>query len=51
MTDSIVQDWKKELRTLLHLIEQYPSRDLAQERDRVVVLQKLIAERSQHVAA
>lgn len=44
MTDTIPQEWEKELRVLLDKIEAHPSADLSQERQRVVVLQKLISD-------
>ncbi len=44
MTDTIPQEWEKELRVLLEKIESHPSADLSEERQRVVVLQKLIAD-------
>jgi len=45
MTDSLVDQWEKEQRVLLDLIQNHPSADLTVERDRLVVLNKLIAER------
>lgn len=44
MTDTAVNEWEKELKVLLGLIEANPSKDLTRERERVVVLSKLIAE-------
>jgi hypothetical protein len=51
MSDASIVEWEKELRVLLDLIEAHPSRDLTQERERVVVLEKLISERSKHSGA
>ncbi|WP_293973360.1 hypothetical protein [Sphingomonas sp.] len=36
-------EWRKELQLLLQMIQSQPSRDWAAERDRIVVLNKLIA--------
>ena len=44
MTDSFVTEWRKELRVLLDYIETHPSHDLTEQRARVVVLNKLLAE-------
>ena len=44
MTDSFVSEWRKELQILLDRIETHPSHDLAEQRQRVVVLQKLLAD-------
>jgi hypothetical protein len=44
MTDSLVSEWQKELRILLDHIDTHPSADLAEQRARVVVLNKLLAE-------
>jgi ethanolamine utilization microcompartment shell protein EutS len=51
MTDSIVQEWKKELRVLLDHVAAHPSSDLTQKRERIVILQKLVSERSRYVDA
>jgi hypothetical protein len=48
MSDAIIVEWEKELRVLLDIIKTHPSSDLTQKRERVVVLQKLISERSKH---
>jgi hypothetical protein len=48
MSDASMEQWEKELKVLLDLIETHPSRDLTQERERVVVLHKLISERNKH---
>jgi hypothetical protein len=47
MDDTIMSEWKKELRVLLDLVQSRPSADLDEQRDRIVVLQKLIAGRAQ----
>lgn len=44
MTDTFVPEWRKELRILLDHIERHPSHDLSEQRARVVVLNKLLAE-------
>lgn len=44
MTDAVLHDWEAELKILLDTIRNHPSRDLTHERERVVVLTKLIAE-------
>lgn len=44
MTDSFTSEWRKELRILLDHIERHPSHDLTEQRARVVVLNKLLAE-------
>jgi hypothetical protein len=47
--DSVtIDDRKKELRTLLDLIQTSPSRDWTDERARVVVLQRMIAADEAH---
>jgi hypothetical protein len=38
-----IEDRKKELRILLEQIEAAPSRDWSRERERIVVLQQMIA--------
>jgi len=38
-----IEDRKKELRVLLDQIEAAPSRDWSRERERIVVLQQMIA--------
>lgn len=48
MSDSILEEWQKELKVLLGLMEAQPSKDWASERDRVAVLNKLIAEHGKH---
>ena len=45
MNDTSEDDWEKELRILLDLIQSRPSQDWARERDRIVVLNNLIATR------
>lgn len=44
MTDSVAAQWQKELRILLDYIDTHPSADLTEQRARVVVLNKLLAE-------
>lgn len=44
MTDSVANEWRKELRILLDHIDTHPSHDLTAQRDRVVVLNKLLGE-------
>ena len=51
MTDAILEEWEKELKVLLGIIQEHPSRDTTKERDRVVILQKMIAEREKHLTA
>lgn len=48
MTDASVEQWEKELRVLLEHIRTHPSAATTQERERVVVLEKLIESRSLH---
>ena len=48
MTDASVEQWEKELQVLLERIRTHPSTDLTHERERVVVLEKLIEARSAH---
>jgi hypothetical protein len=43
MSDTNEVEWSKELRTLLDKIQSNPSQDLTRERERVVVLNKLLA--------
>lgn len=43
MSDSLYDQWLKELKVLLDKIEHHPSADLSVERDRVAVLTTLIA--------
>jgi len=38
-----IDDRKKELHTLLEQIQSHPSRDWSRERERIVVLQRMIA--------
>ena len=51
MPDQESQEWEKELKVLLELIRTQPSKDLIRERERVVVLNQLIAERSKRLKA
>ena len=48
MTDASVEQREKELRVLLEHIRTHPSAAMTQERERVVVLEKLIESRSLH---
>ncbi|HZV19490.1 MAG TPA: hypothetical protein VFF84_12445 [Sphingobium sp.] len=43
MTPVTIEHRKQELRTLLGQIRSYPSRDWSRARERVVVLQRMIA--------
>ena len=43
MTPVTIEDRKKELRVLLDNIQAHPSRDWTEARERVVVLQEMIA--------
>ncbi|MBB5984464.1 hypothetical protein [Sphingobium lignivorans] len=43
MTPVTIDDRKKELRSLIEQIQANPSRDWTRERERVVVLQQMIA--------
>lgn len=43
MTPVTIEDRKKELRTLLAQMRDHPSRDWSAERQRVIVLQEMIA--------
>ena len=51
MSDSLHQEWKKELAVLLKKIEQNPSADLTAERERVRLLNGLIARQAEQAAA
>ncbi|MBW6527088.1 hypothetical protein KZ813_09585 [Sphingomonas sp. RHCKR7] len=42
MTTSVRETWHKEMRVLLDRVAHHPSADLARERDRIAVLQRLI---------
>ena len=44
-------EWEKELRVLLGLIQSQPSKDLTKERERIVVLNKLIAAQAKNPSA
>lgn len=46
MSDPFIDDWKKELKVLLDRVRTEPSADLSETRDRIVVLQNLIAGRT-----
>lgn len=51
MSEAYSDQWDKELKILLDKVAEHPSADLAEERERIVVLQKLIAGREQHHAS
>jgi hypothetical protein len=51
MSDTHAQEWEKELQVLLGLIQAHPSQDMTKERDRIVVLNKLIAAQQANAAA
>lgn len=42
MSNNNVAEWRKELRILLDKVQAQPSADLTQERERIVLLNKLI---------
>ncbi|MDE2595888.1 MAG: hypothetical protein KGL44_03310 [Sphingomonadales bacterium] len=44
MTDASIGAWESELHALLEKLRSHPSAELAEERLRVVVLEKLIAD-------
>ncbi|MBS0481587.1 MAG: hypothetical protein JSR96_05425 [Proteobacteria bacterium] len=44
MTDASIKAWEAELKTLLEVIRTHPSADLEDQRQRVIVLQKLIGD-------
>lgn len=44
MTESFVNEWRRELDLLLHHIAHHPSHDLTEQRARLVVLRQLLAE-------
>jgi len=50
MSEAYSAQWDKELKILLDKVAAHPSADLAAERERIVVLQKLIAAREHHAA-
>jgi hypothetical protein len=50
MTDSTVNEWRQELKVLLDNIEHHPSADLAEQRERVVVLRQLLADHDKTTA-
>ena len=43
-----MEDRKKELHTLLEQMQSHPSRDWSRERERIVVLQQMIAAEEKH---
>ncbi len=50
MTDSLVSEWRKELRVLIDYIDAHPSHDLDAKRQRVVLLNKLLADAARQPA-
>lgn len=50
MADVMVEQWEKERRVLLDTIQNHPSQDLEQERDRLVVLNKLLQDHGKQPA-
>jgi|APDee1175537692_1029409.scaffolds.fasta_scaffold130152_1 hypothetical protein len=51
MAEVNMNDWEKELQILLRSVQDHPSRDMTVERNRINVLNKLIADRNRSVAA
>jgi hypothetical protein len=43
MTQGLENEWEKELRVLLELVQAHPSAEMTRERERIVVLNNLIA--------
>lgn len=50
MATTMMEEWEKERRVLLDTIQNHPSQDLEQERERLVVLNKLLEERREQPA-
>jgi hypothetical protein len=50
MTDASIGAWGSELKVLLDKIRNHPSADLTAERQRVIVLEKLIADYNRNKA-
>lgn len=50
-TDSNIAQWKQELRSLLEKVQNQPSSDLTETRDRIAVLNRLIAGAGERVGA
>lgn len=50
MTDRMAEQWEKERRVLLDTIQNHPSQDLEHERERLVVLNKLLESQGQQPA-
>ncbi len=50
MADMMIEQWEKERRVLLDTIQNHPSQDLGQERERLVLLNKLLEERGRQPA-
>ncbi len=44
MTDASIQAWESELKSLLERLRDRPSADHAEDRQRIAVLEKLIAD-------
>jgi hypothetical protein len=42
MTQGLENEWEKELRVLLDLVQSHPSADMTRERERIAVLNSLI---------
>ena len=51
MEDATLTEWTKELNVLLQLVQSKPSADLERERERIIVLNRLIADRADVPAA
>lgn len=51
MNESHIGEWTKELRILLDQIQSHPSQDLTEKRERVIVLNKLIAAHEEKATA
>jgi hypothetical protein len=51
MSNGLENEWEKELRVLLELVQSRPSEDWTRERERIVVLNNLIATRLEGRAA
>ncbi len=48
---NVVEEWKKELRTLVNQMRIYPSRDWTAARQRVVILTQMLANRTRNAGA
>ncbi|MES2096886.1 MAG: hypothetical protein V4459_09000 [Pseudomonadota bacterium] len=51
MNGSTIDEWHKELRMLLDHIQSNPSQDLTEKRERVIVLNRLIAAHAEKTTA